>query len=260
LAIDQANNDEEQERLRKELELWLGAKRSNSSGQVQGESWFVNDRLGTQIARSPQSSTSTGRNYAHRDYFHGRGQDVPEGTVGLEPIEASHLSSVYRSTSDGTLRVAFSVPIENGRSGAAREVIGVLAMSVDLGDFDVLERRLPEEYEVVLIDLREEAIRDEQDQQQRGRGLVLHQRTREHFGKRQPPQWIGPAMLALIDQALKADEARRDEPLMLGAYRDEAVTSGRRYWGAVKAVIDPRPDRDVRDTGWVVLVQEPVSR
>jgi hypothetical protein len=246
--------------LRKDLELWLGAKRSNSSRQVQGESWFVNDGTGTQIARSPQSSRSTGRNYAHRDYFHGQGRDVPEGTEGLEPIEASHLSAVYRSTSDGTLRVAFSVPIENGRSGAEREVIGVLAMSVDLGDFDVLERRLPEQYEVVLIDLREEEIEDEQGQAQRGRGLVLHQQQRDRFGKRQPPQWVGAELLALIDGVRRTDPDQHDQPLMLQAYRDEAVTAGQTYWGAVKAVTDPRPDRDVRDTGWVVLVQEPLSQ
>ena len=257
LALESTTNEQGREPVRRSLEHWLGTNRSNSSSHLRGESWFVNDRAGTQIARSPQSSKSTGQNYSHRDYFHGSGKDLPEGSEGLKPIEASHLSAVYRSTSDGTLRVAFSVPVENGRSGADREVIGVMAMSVDLGDFDVLETRLPEQYEVVLIDLREETILDENGQEESGRGLVLHQRDREQFGVRQPPQWIGSELLAGIDRVLKLETAR-DEASMLGALRDDAVTSGRTYWGAVKAVVDSRPDRDVRDTGWVVLVQEPL--
>ena len=258
LALESTAGEQEQERLRSSIEQWLGTNRANAGSHLRGESWFVNNREGVQIARSPQSSKSTGRNYSHRDYFHGSGKDMPEGSAGLRPIEASHLSAVYRSTSEGTLRVAFSVPIENGRSGAEREVIGVLAMSVDLGDFDVLERRLPEEYEVVLIDLREETILDEREQQVTGRGLVLHQRDPEQFGRRQPPKWIGEELLARIDQARSAEDARRDEPSMLVDYRDEAVTAGRRYWGSVKSVVDPRPDRDVRNTGWAVLVQEPL--
>ena len=76
-------------------------------------------------------------------------------TKDLKPIDAAHLSAVYRSTSTGRLKVAFSVPIENGRKGKDREVVGVLAMTVDLGEFNVLEKKLPPGNEVVLIDLRE---------------------------------------------------------------------------------------------------------
>jgi serine/threonine protein kinase/class 3 adenylate cyclase len=258
LQLESTTDEEEQERLRNFVEQWLGTSRSNAASHLRGESWFVNERGGVQIARSPQSSKSTGRNYSHRDYFHGSGRHLPEGSPGLKPTEVPHLSAVYRSTSDGTLRVAFSVPIENGRSGAEREVIGVLAMSVDLGDFDVLERRLPEQYEVVLIDLREETILNERGEEVNGRGLVLHQRDPEQFGRREPPKWIGEELLARMDRVLNAEGSRRDEPSMLVDYRDAAVTAGRRYWGAVKAVIDPRPEREARATGWAVLVQEPL--
>ena len=254
MAIENTENEEEKEQLRTKLEHWLGTTRSNSPNQVQGESWFINDRGGTQIARSPQSSKSTGQNYSHRDYFHGRGKDLEPGTEGVEPIESPHLSAVYRSTSDDTLRVAFSVPIENGRSGAAREVIGVLAMSVDLAEFDVLVKRLPEKYEVVLIDLREETIGD-----QTRRGLLLHHQARREYREDQPP-WVGKELLARIDEALASVRGRAGDPLVLADYRDEAVTGGRRYWGATKRVIDQRPDRPLRETGWIVLVQEPISR
>ncbi len=253
LATASTDDGEERRQLWKQIEQLLDTSRSNNT-QLQGESWFVNDRTGTQIARSPQSSRSTGRNYAHRDYFHGKGRDFEPGTEGLEPIDSPRLSAVYRSTSDGTLRVAFSVPIENGRSGAERAVIGVLAMSVDLGDFDVLEKRLPQEYEVVLIDLREETIADATR-----RGLVLHHPARRKFEGDQPPPWVGDELLARIDQVLAAENGRAGEPLMLTDYRDEVVTGGSWYWGAIKPVVDPRPDRAVRNTGWLVLVQEPLG-
>jgi serine/threonine protein kinase len=259
LELQAASGDEEKERLQKEIDGWLGTHRSNSPSRVQGESWFINDRTGRQVARSPQSSKSTGRVYSHRDYFHGQGKHLPEGTEGLEPIEAPHLSAVYRSTSDGTLRVAFSAPIENGRSGAERQVIGVLAMSVDLNDFDVLERSIPDEYQVVLIDLREETIETEQGGEESGRGLVLHIQERAGWGEQRRSRWIGSDLLGQIDQAVNAASAREDDVAMLPSYRDDALTGGKRYWGAVKLLVDPRPEREVRDTGWLVLVQAPLS-
>jgi serine/threonine protein kinase len=259
IELQAASSDEEKKRLQKEIESWLGTHRSNSARRVQGESWFINDRTGVQVARSPQSSKSTGRVYAHRDYFHGQGKHLPEGTQGLAPIEAPHLSAVYRSTSDETLRVAFSVPIENGRSGAERQVIGVLAMSVDLNDFDVLERSIPAKYQVVLIDLREETIEDEEGGEKRGRGLVLHMQERGDSSDRRAPQWIGAELLGELEHAVNSAKGRLDDAAVLSAYRDEALTSGKKYWGAVKLLIDPRPERDVRDTGWLVLVQEPYS-
>ena len=52
------------------------------------------------------------------------------------------------------------MPIENGKKGKEREVIGVLAMTVDCGEFSVLEKKLPKGQEVVLIDMRESTIDD----------------------------------------------------------------------------------------------------
>ena len=129
--------------LWKRLEEWLGTRKADNDSTVASDSWFINDTRGIQVARSPRSEASRGENYAHRDYFHGQGADLPEDTQGLKPITMPHLSAVYRSTSTGHLKVAFSVPIENGMKGKAREVVGVLAMAVDLGEFNVLEKELP---------------------------------------------------------------------------------------------------------------------
>ena len=50
----------------------------------------------------------------------------------------------------------------------------MLAMTVDLGEFNVLEKELPQGHEVVLIDMREATI----DGQTR-RGLILHHQAEQ---------------------------------------------------------------------------------
>jgi hypothetical protein len=208
------------------------------------------------VARSPLSEASRGANYAHRDYFHGKGADLPEGTEGLTPTATPHLSAVYRSTSTGHLKVAFSVPIENGRRGSERGVIGVLAMSVDLGEFNVLERQLPPGQEVVLIDLREASV----DGQTR-RGLVLHHQRQDSYQEGESPPWIESQLLDRIDALVEsAKSAAPGQGSMLVDYRDEALTGDKEYWGALRPVVDSRPEGHVGDTRWLVLVQEPVLR
>ena len=84
------------------LEDWLGARKADHDQEAPADSWFINDVRGMQVARSPRSDASRGENYAHRDYFHGQGVDLPKETTDLKPIDQSpHLSAVYRSTSTG---------------------------------------------------------------------------------------------------------------------------------------------------------------
>ena len=72
---------------------------------------------------------------------------------------------------------------------------------------------------------------------------------------------MGSELLARIDEQLASTAAN---PLQGGTslleYRDEALTGGKLYWGALQPVIDRRPDEQPCDTRWLVLVQEPVSR
>jgi hypothetical protein len=238
------------------LENWLGARKADYEREAPADSWFINDVRGVQVARSPRSDASRGANYAHRDYFHGQGMDLEENTPNLKPITAAHLSAVYRSTSSGHLKVALSVPIENGLRGPDRGIVGVLAMSVDLGEFNVLVKQLPPGQELVIIDLRQSNIDGESR-----RGLVLHHQVETVYERGQAPPWIGSELLGKIDQQLDAMTASRSEAsTSLLEYRDEAITQGKPYWGALKAVVDRRPDERVFDTRWVVLVQEPISR
>ena len=72
--------------------------------------------------------------------------------------------------------------------------------------------------------------------------------------------WVNHhTVMSQIDRAVSSSNARADEVAVLPPYRDDALTADRRYWGAVKLLVEPRLDRDVRDTGWLVLVQEPLS-
>jgi serine/threonine protein kinase/class 3 adenylate cyclase len=238
------------------VQEWLGARKSEFEPRAPADSWFINDRQGKQIARSPPSDKSLGEDYSHRDYFHGLGADRSKGTPGEKPIDQAHLSAVYRSTSSGRLKVAFSVPIENGRKGAARQVVGVLAMSVDLNEFNVLEKQLPAEYEVVLIDLRELTLEGNS-----GSGLVLHHQAHEPIRRGQSPPWISPELLTSIRQLLTPGDASATvRSQMLSDYRDPALSDGAAYWGALKAVAEQRRDGEWYDTHWLVLVQEPLDR
>ena len=181
--------------LWKRLEEWLGTRKADNDGKIASNSWFITAANGIQVARSPRSEASRGENYAHQRLFSWtaapKSRRIPKT---CKPIEAPHLSAVYRSTSTGHLQVAFSVPIDNGKRGNSREILGVLAMSVDLGEFNVLQKQLPPGHEVVLIDLRLSKV----DGQLR-RGLILHHEPE--------PNRVGTS--ATVDRERDAREDRR---------------------------------------------------
>ncbi|HVT26902.1 MAG TPA: protein kinase [Lacipirellulaceae bacterium] len=249
------NNEPNNEAHWKRLEEWLGARKADHARDAASDSWFINDLRGIQVARSPRSDATIGENFAFRDYFSGHGSDVSPDTKGLKPISAAHISTVYRSKSTGRLKVAFSVPVHNGRSGKDREVIGVLAMTVDLGEFNVLEKKLPAGNEVVLLDLRESTTSGPPR-----RGLILHHQEEETYRKGAPPPFIGREILDRIDELLKKIESEATaKAAMLENYRDDALTGGKMYWGALQPLIG-RPDEPAYESHWAVIVQEPVSR
>ena len=251
--MDAINNRPKDTDLLKRLENWLGARKSDNDNKADSDSWFIDDALGVQVARSPRSETSRGENYAYRDYFHGQGNDLSPEIKNLKPIKSPHLSAVYRSSSTGRLKVAFSVPI--GRKAKPRDVIGVLAMTVDLGAFNVLEKQLPTGLEVVLIDLRPATING-----QTNRGLILHRQT-PTYREGQPPPWIGADVLDRIDKMLgNADAEGLENGALLTDYTDNVLTGGRHFWGALQPVTDGQSEEPSRGIRWVVLVQEPVGK
>jgi len=119
--------------------------------QSQTASWFVTDELGFHIAAAfdvPPAVSPVGGYYGYRSYFHGQSEDLPVTAAPPEPVSQTSISAVFLSTASGTWKVAISTPIKH--SG---EIIGVLAMSIDVGRFTSIE---PAEHQfAVLVDGRD---------------------------------------------------------------------------------------------------------
>ncbi len=121
-----------------ELQRWIERRHHGHSSTTPAKSWFLTDALGWQLARSPQSQT-IGANWSHRDYFHGQGCEFPQGRSGLKPVTHPHRSLVFTSQATFAPMVAFSVPIwDKPENDPTRQVIGLLAMTVELGEFGEL--------------------------------------------------------------------------------------------------------------------------
>jgi eukaryotic-like serine/threonine-protein kinase len=260
------------------LQAWLEGRRVKHAQTARATSWFLTDRSGTQVARSPASET-IGENYAYRDYFNGRGiRLTPEEAVGIEPIKDVHRSYVFKSRATGTLMVAFSVPVWSDEPGpAGRHVIGVLGMTLESGRFSVLSTDLGED-QVVLVDTRQDWIEGEGKS-----GLIFHHpRWTELQANRTPgvPVQIpiirldpGRAEQLIQFRALRMRQDEeleklnwdqqltfRREPTPDNFDRDYRDPVGGAYAGTWLAAFEPvlikgRPDR-IKDTGWVVIVQQ----
>ena len=115
-------------------------QRRRKLGLPEEISWFVADRQGFQIWRDPYSAVTDGRNYAHRDYFHGNDTEherltLPDDLHKLErpeyqPISKPHISMPFRSEATFRYMVAISVPVWDEKG---ERVVGVLARTMHLG-------------------------------------------------------------------------------------------------------------------------------
>lgn len=246
---------------------WIKNHRVDSDSRADTDSWFINDRQGVQIARHPLTDdrgnlvSSFLKSFAYRNYFHGQGKDLPrEEAVDVEPIQRPNISAVYKSSNSGKFKVAFSVPIWSApEDGQQRVVVGVLSMSVDLGEFEVLDRDFRNGKDVVLIDLRNDYVEvDPQHDNQplQRRGMILHHPRQSLWEDDNRPPRIDPKVLAAMD-ATPAHQGG-----FVDGYHDPLpVQSQTLYWGAFEPVTYEVEDistgkKEFPDSGWVVLVQE----
>jgi len=203
-------------------------------------SMFLLDARGTQVARTPISQT-VGNSYAFRDYFHGQGFDLSEEEAAeVEPIQNPNLSATYSSDTSSLLKVAFTVPIYSN-NGVHKEVIGVLGMSVELGEFAILDTELNGQEIVVLVDLRPDTIDGTSE-----RGLILHHPLQSARVDQTASMRVSQELLALID----SDETS----LQFDNYSDPAA-GGNWYVAIERLVVDGRRGAN-RFPGWAVMVQE----
>ncbi len=261
LALAQTPQDPAMQRR---LQDWLAFRRDGEA--TTAESWFIDDAVGTQVARSPRAD-SIGKNFRGRDYFHGGGRDLPaEDATETEPITTVHRSTVYQSSNDKSLRVAFTVPIWP-HNDPMKAPIGVLGMSIELGKFAALRTGLASGQSAALIDLREDGINEP------GRGLILHhpalQEARERRMNQDPPDTAPfrieasriEGLQTLTKQRLGEPPHSNSLPLRGSLdpnYRDPF--SGRTMTAVFEPVlVDSRADAG-RDTGWIVVIQQEHAR
>ncbi len=256
------------------LAEWIREHRQNNMDTARSDSWFIVDLEGRQIARHPlidpetkQPVDSFLQNYAHRDYFHGQEKELPEidplaeGEVAeqkrIAPIQEPHISTVYQSDTTGRLRVAFSVPIwTQPTAEETRKVIGVLAMSVDLGDFEVLNTNLQRGKDIVLVDLRNDYLVTNKatDESIPERGLILNHPLLSVWKDKDNPPRVSPQVLTAMDAGTDHFIAGYHDPL--------SINPETTYWGAFQAVEYKVQDvmtetPKVLPARWTVLVQQP---
>jgi hypothetical protein len=128
-------------------------------------SMFVVDKTGRMLAGAYDDPTtinrSAGWNYSFRTYFHGGAADLSDGNRewqdagphDVHPITDTYLSAAFQSTTTDIWKVAVSTPIfkDNDPKG---EMLGVLAMTVNLGDFAYLRTNYHPDRFAVLVDGR----------------------------------------------------------------------------------------------------------
>jgi serine/threonine protein kinase len=255
------------------LAEWIREHRQNNMDTARSDSWFIVDLEGKQIARHPlidpetrQPVDSFLQNYAHRDYFHGQGKELPEidplsEEVAVQervtPIQEPNISSVYLSSTTGKLRVAFSVPIwTQPTAEETRKVIGVLAMSVDLGDFEVLNTNLQRGKDIVLVDLRNDYLVTNKATGESipERGLILNHPLLSVWKDKDNPPRVSPQVLTAMDANTDHFIAGYHDPL--------SINPETTYWGAFQAVEYKVQDvmtetPKVLPARWMVLVQQP---
>ena len=166
------------------------------------DSWFLCDKSGLQLARVPAAS-SIGKRYHQRDYFHGGRVIQPKKEAGQDPaggktstqepphIEDVHKSKVYVSSSSGALKVALTRPIwSQSDVNPNRKFLGILGMSVSLGEFRELQTGLGDEQLVLVVDTDRNLIDKEPYE-----GLLLHHPELSKRARNDDPAAVAPRSL-----------------------------------------------------------------
>ena len=123
-------------------------------------SMFVTDSKGTIMAiayDSPvqDSQDSSGRNYCYRTYFHGGRRDLPKETTEIGSVSAlreTRMSAAFSSTATQLWKVAVSTPIF--LTEGTTEPDAMFVITVNLGDFELLQSRYGTNQVAVLVEAR----------------------------------------------------------------------------------------------------------
>ena len=160
-----------QQDFRIALDRYLQGRLDIYSGRVESDesnpklaSLFVIGAEGDMISIAydePVQTQSVGRNYSFRTYFHGQSEDLSRDITPAEvtPITYTHLSAAFQSTTTKRWKIAISTPVYKDESN--KELLGIIALTLNLGDFSYLRSDQIENQFAVFIDGRTLASNDQ---------------------------------------------------------------------------------------------------
>jgi hypothetical protein len=213
------------------------------------EGWAVFDDQGTLLAYSPLSpriqAQFIGKNFAYRDYFNGQSRELPREGPRPPPLTQAHRSNVFESRMTGTRKVAFSVPVWDGEPiDPDEQPLGVLMLTVEVGGFAELrhDNRFSKDFVAVLIDRRPDSSGC--------RGAILDHPLLAQLRKQKVPEKDLQFFVNIKQLGTDSWDTNYTDPVG----RAHPEYAGRWLAAVQPVLIEERPA--VRDTGWMVLVQE----
>jgi serine/threonine protein kinase len=228
------------------------------------------DMLG--IAFSPdeiRGQQSVGRYYGYRNYFHGGPQDLAQDieSRAIATISTTHLSRAFQSTTTKKWKIAITTPIymptkQSDQAGQVDpadppnqgELIGIMAVTLNLGDFSYLRNKTIENQFAVFIDGR---MGSETGRGQRRGTILQHPAMDELDSTPDKPFQISAEQL---EGLLQGQESLYTDPI-------GDATGLEKYRGKWIAVLEPvlLPDETPSATSGaqsnlMILVQESYSQ
>ena len=142
--------------LQERLDIYSGRVQSDESNPKLA-SLFVIGSEGDMLSIAydePVLTQSVGRNYSFRTYFHGQSEDLSRDTTPskVRPITYTHLSAAFQSTTTKRWKIAISTPVY--KDDSQKELLGIIALTLNLGDFSYLRSDQIENQFAVFIDGR----------------------------------------------------------------------------------------------------------
>jgi len=241
------------------LQSFLDGVHENQIDMVGDVPWTLFDEEGYMVARSPHNDRSDEninkrKRFAHRDYFNGRANLEENATP--PPLAEPYRSSVFVGENKNARMVAFSAPIFKKDPGPNAPRLGVLRITVEVGDFAELKSEDKSNgFVSVLVDKRPEYVApNRKSTENKGRAGAI----------------IGHPILAKLrkqgvsekdEEKMKfyADLEQFDEDGWSDNYADPVGESHHKYAGRLLAashsvVVEERGEAG--DTDWVVVVEE----
>ena len=137
------------------------SRRGGPSRRPRLASMFVTDSVGTILSIAYDTpvapdKVSAGKNFSYRTYFHGAREDLPREHVTIgetQPLTQTRLSAAFPSTATRLWKVAVSTPIHWGED--RRHPDAIFVVTINLGDFELLQSEQGANQVAVLVEARE---------------------------------------------------------------------------------------------------------